>query len=251
MPEIKSVEPPYMQVVRHISERIIRGELSPGDKIPSERELREEWSISKATANKVVAQLKSEGFVYARVGVGTVVSLSRGTQGAGPRSMWQRIRSEGKIYLPNEKSERRTGDAGGAAVPDIVRAALGGTDESEYVYRHRVISRDEKPVSLATSWFLPALLNQFSGIVERLMANESISEGTPRFIADKLGRDLDSCTDYVESLGASADVARDLGLTEGEPVLRVVSTISAEGWVIEVGDYVYPAHTGVTYTYTV
>lgn len=251
MPQIKSVEPPYMQVVRHISEQIVRGELSPGDKIPSERELREEWSISKATANKVVAQLKSEGFVYARVGVGTVVSSSQGVRGAGPRSMWQRIRSDGKIYLPNEHSERRTGHAAGADVPEIVRAALGGTNESSYVFRHRVISRDGHPVSLATSWFLPALLNQFPGTVDRLIANESIPEGTPRFIADQLERDLDSCTDYVESLGASAEVAEDLGITEGEPVLRVVSTITAEGWAIEAGDYFYPAGTGVTYTYAV
>lgn len=251
MPQIKSVEPPYMQVVRHISEQIVRGELSPGDNIPSERELREQWSISKATANKVVAQLKAEGFVYTRVGVGTVVSSSRGIQGAGPRSMWQRIRNEGRIRLPNETSERRTGTAFSVDVPDIVRAALGGTDESSYQYRHRVISREGKPVALATSWFLPALLNQWPGITDRLLADKPIPEGTPRFIADHLGRDLDSCTDYVEALGASSGVAADLGIADGEPVLRVVSTISAEGWAIEAGDYFYPAHTGVTYTYNV
>lgn len=251
MPKIRSVDPPYMQVVRHISEQIVKGELVPGDKIPSERELRDEWGISKATANKVLAQLKAEGFVFTRVGVGTVVASASGTRGAGPRSMWQRIRNDGQIYLANERSERTTGRAFGNDVPEIVKASLGGTVESDYVYRRRVIYRDDIPYSIATSWFLPALLNQWPGIMERLLGDERIPEGTPKFIADRLGRELDACTDYVEAVSASEDLAHDLRVDVGSPLLRVVSTLSAEGWAIEAGDYYYAARTGVTYLYSV
>lgn len=251
MPEIRSVDPPYMQVVRHLSEQIVKGELAPGDKIPSERELREEWGISKATANKVVAQLKAEGFVYARVGVGTVVATPSGMRGAGPRSMWQRIRNDGRIRLDNERSERTTGHASGLHVPEIIRASLGGTVESEFVYRRRVIYRDDVPYSIATSWFMPALLDQWPGLVDRLLADEPIPEGTPRFIAHRLERDLDSCTDCVEAVPADDSAARDLNVDAGTALLRVVSTLSAEGWPIEAGDYFYPARTAVTYTYSV
>lgn len=251
MPEIRSVDPPYMQVVRHISEQIVKGELSPGDKIPSERELREEWGISKATANKVVAQLKAEGYVYARVGVGTVVASASGLRGAGPRSMWQRIRDSGRIRLDNERSERTTGRVFGAQVPETVRAALGGTNESEYVFRRRVIYRDDVPYSVATSWFLPALLDQWPGLVDRLLADEAIPQGTPRLIADRVGRDLDACTDCVEALPAEELAAGELRIPTGSPVLRVISTMSADGWPIEVGDYLYPARTSLTYTYSV
>lgn len=251
MPEIKSADPPYMQVARHISERIVRGELSPGDKIPSEREMREEWGISKATANKVLAQLKAEGFVYTRVGVGAVVTSPTGLQGAGPRSMWHRIRTSGRIRLDNERSERTTGQVSGGHVPEIIHAALGGTNESEYIFRRRVIYRDDQPYSVATSWFLPALLDQWPGVVDRLLADEPIPEGTPRFIADRLGRELDVCTDCVEALPADDPIAADLGVQPGSPILRVVSTMTADGWPIEVGDYFYPARTGLTYTYSV
>jgi GntR family transcriptional regulator len=240
-----------MQVVRHISEQIARGELVPGDKIPSEREMREQWGISKATANKVVAQLKAEGYVYARVGVGTVVASPSGLPGAGPRSMWQRIRDNGLIRLANERSERTTGAAFGADVPDIVKAALGGTAESDYVFRRRVIYRDELPYCVATSWFLPALLNQWPGVVDRLLADESIPEGTPRYIADRVARELDSCTDCVEAVSAEDPVAADLRVDPGSALLRVVSTITAEGWPVEVGDYFYPARTSLSYTYAV
>lgn len=251
MPEIRSVDPPYMQVVRHISEQIVKGELTPGDKIPSERELREQWGISKATANKVVAQLKAEGYVYTRVGFGTVVASSVGVQGAGPRSMWQRIRDNGRIRLDNERSERTTGQAFPVHVPEIIRAALGGTVESDYIFRRRVIYRDDVPYSIATSWFLLSLVDQWPGLVDRLLADESISEGTPRLIADRVGRDLDACTDCVEALSAEELVARELQIEAGSPVLRVISTMSADGWPIEVGDYLYPARTSLTYTYSV
>lgn len=252
MPEIKSVQPPYLQVAHHISEQIVRGDLKPGDKVPSERELREQWGISKATANKVLAQLKAEGFVYARVGVGAVVASATGTQGAGPRSMWQRVRDKGAIRLPNERSERETGWAMGVDVPDQVQAALGGTSDSDYAFRKRVIYRDDVPYATAVSWFLPALLNQWPGVVDRLVGDEPIREGTPRFIADQLGRDLDTCTDSVSAVPALDELASQLRVEPGAPLLRVVSTIAvSEGWVVEVGDYHYPALTSLAYTYVV
>lgn len=252
MSEIKSVQPPYLQVAHHISEQIVRGDLKPGDKIPSERELREQWGISKATANKVLHQLKAEGFVHARVGVGSIVASATGTQGAGPRSMWQRVRDRGAIRLPNEHSERETGWLPSAQVPAQVQAALGGTNYNDFVFRRRVIFRDDVPYATAVSWFFPPLLDQWPGVIDRLLADEPIPEGTPRYIADQLGRDLDTCTDSVAAVPATDELARDLRVEPGAPLLKVLSTITVEdGWVIEVGEYHYPALTSVAYTYAV
>jgi GntR family transcriptional regulator len=254
MPDVEHVLPAYRQIVRHYTEKIAKGELVPGDKMPSERELVETWKISKATANKVVATLKSEGVVETKVGLGTTVSSLANdlSVGVGPRDMFSRLRQDGKIRLPGEVSVRTTGTAQGADAPDHVVAALGATDMSLLLWRRRVISRNERPFSVALSWFLPAVIEPAGpGITERLLANESIPAGTPKFISEQIGRDLTEATDHLSAISADETLAAELGVEVGSPLLHVLSTIYAEGWPIEVGEYFYPASAGVNYRYDV
>ncbi|WP_308250953.1 TetR/AcrR family transcriptional regulator C-terminal domain-containing protein [Nonomuraea rhizosphaerae] len=66
-------EPPYLRIVAEIRRRIGVGELSPGDRIPSTRQIVREWGVAMATASKAIAALRDEGLVRAVPGVGTVV----------------------------------------------------------------------------------------------------------------------------------------------------------------------------------
>jgi DNA-binding GntR family transcriptional regulator len=252
MPDLART-PPYLQIARSISEQIAKGILKPGDKLPSERELMDEWDISKATAGKVVSELKSEGLAVTRVGVGTRVASRAVNVGIGPRDMFARLKNEGRIRLPSERSERTVGEAPGYQASEHVCSALGATPESNLVWRKRVIYRDEKPYSIAVSWFLPALLAQRgrNDIIARLMNLEAIPEGTPKFIGREIEREVDEGVDFIEAIEAEADVAAPLRIDEGSPVLRVVSTIYAESWPIEVGEYFYPKNSGLTYRYSV
>jgi Transcriptional regulators len=67
-------EPPYARIVAEIRRRIEAGELRPGDRIPSARQITKEWGVAIATATKVLAALRQEGLVRPRPGVGTVVA---------------------------------------------------------------------------------------------------------------------------------------------------------------------------------
>ncbi|MDQ1248111.1 MAG: hypothetical protein QG597_2483 [Actinomycetota bacterium] len=77
-PSVKREEPPYLQVARHLQDSIERGELRPGDRVPSEREIAQQWGVSRATATKVLGVLRAGGLVEARRGSGTVVRSSAG-----------------------------------------------------------------------------------------------------------------------------------------------------------------------------
>jgi DNA-binding transcriptional regulator YhcF (GntR family) len=66
-------EAPYRRIVGEIRGRIARGELRPGDKVPSTRRITREWGVAMATATKVIAALRDEGLVVTRPGAGTVV----------------------------------------------------------------------------------------------------------------------------------------------------------------------------------
>jgi DNA-binding transcriptional MocR family regulator len=67
------------EIVAELRHRIETGELAPGDRVPSTREIVRRWGVAMATATKVLTQLRHEGLVRAVPGVGTVVAT-----GAGP-----------------------------------------------------------------------------------------------------------------------------------------------------------------------
>lgn len=66
-------QPPYARIVASIGARISSGELGPGARVPSTREITRDWGVAMATASKALAALRQEGLVEAVRGVGTVV----------------------------------------------------------------------------------------------------------------------------------------------------------------------------------
>ncbi|MET8151780.1 TetR/AcrR family transcriptional regulator C-terminal domain-containing protein [Actinoplanes sp. NPDC049668] len=66
--------PPYQRIAGEIAARIAAGDLAPGDRIASTRQLTARYGIAMATATKVIASLREQGLVRALPGVGTVVA---------------------------------------------------------------------------------------------------------------------------------------------------------------------------------
>jgi AcrR family transcriptional regulator len=64
----------YLGIVNDLSDRIRGGELQPGDRVPSTRQISAQWSVAIATATKALAELQRRGLVRAVAGVGTVVA---------------------------------------------------------------------------------------------------------------------------------------------------------------------------------
>lgn len=67
-------DPPYRAIAAEIRDRIESGDLLPGDRAPSIRQIAQRWDVAIATATKAAAVLRDEGLVEPRVGSGTVVS---------------------------------------------------------------------------------------------------------------------------------------------------------------------------------
>ena len=65
--------PRYRQISDQLRHRIVTGQLRPGDRVPSTRQITEEWSVAIATASRVLATLREQGLVQAVPGIGTIV----------------------------------------------------------------------------------------------------------------------------------------------------------------------------------
>ncbi len=69
--------PQYVQIRDEISRRIEAGELRQGDRIPSLREMCDEFSVSSITARRALLDLLNEGIVERRGGLGAFVTGMR------------------------------------------------------------------------------------------------------------------------------------------------------------------------------
>jgi DNA-binding transcriptional regulator YhcF (GntR family) len=69
-----SPDPMYKQVTDQIKNAIASGELKPGDKIPSIRELSEALKISAITIKRAYLDLENDGYILTRAGLGSFVS---------------------------------------------------------------------------------------------------------------------------------------------------------------------------------
>src|SRR4051812_32153672 len=64
---------PYRQIAAHLREAIRRGELAPGDKLPSEPELIDHYHVARMPAGRGGAELRGEGLVAPEHGRGVFV----------------------------------------------------------------------------------------------------------------------------------------------------------------------------------
>ncbi|WP_410814750.1 TetR/AcrR family transcriptional regulator C-terminal domain-containing protein [Micromonospora sp. 067-2] len=80
MTEIDESTPPYLRIVAELRSRITTGELGPGDRVPSTRQIVRQWGVAMATASRALTALRQEDLVRAVPGVGMVVT---GTEPAG------------------------------------------------------------------------------------------------------------------------------------------------------------------------
>src|SRR4051812_39022928 len=66
--------PPYVQVADGLRAAIRTGELAPGVRLASGRELASQWGVALMTLQKAIDLLRDEGLVYSQQGRGVFVA---------------------------------------------------------------------------------------------------------------------------------------------------------------------------------
>lgn len=69
--------PLYVQVKEALLDEILSGRCRPHDRLPSERELSQQFDVSRMTVRQALLELARDGAIYARVGKGTFVAAPK------------------------------------------------------------------------------------------------------------------------------------------------------------------------------
>jgi GntR family transcriptional repressor for pyruvate dehydrogenase complex len=64
----------YEQIVEQIEQSVLKGDLKPGDQLPAERELAEQFGVSRTAVREAVKALHEKGLVEAFPGKGTFIT---------------------------------------------------------------------------------------------------------------------------------------------------------------------------------
>ncbi|MCW2901745.1 MAG: transcriptional regulator, GntR family [Streptosporangiaceae bacterium] len=135
----RSYRPKYIQVADQIRDRITAGEYQPGDRLPSERDLSDDYDVNPATARRALRTLQAEGLLTIERGVRAQV------REMGERTV-MRIQAGDRVVIrpATADEQRRLGLAAGAPVA-VVTAADGGEQVVPAYDIELVVESDETP----------------------------------------------------------------------------------------------------------
>ncbi|MEU7142451.1 GntR family transcriptional regulator [Nocardia sp. NPDC046473] len=230
MPEFDEVLPKYLRISGYIRDRIERGELAPGDEVPSERELATQWKVARPTAAKALNTLRQQGIVESRRGSGTYVA----DRADGP-AMRDQVPKYGSAFA--EGASVTVLEAAIVAAPDQVAEVLGLPKGSAALMRKWLTGNGSRATELGTSWFASELAER----APRLSRAERLSDGTLRYLESVTDRRVAYLRERVGARLANADERRRLALARPAAVLVHQLTLhAADGTVIQLDEIVHP-----------
>lgn len=152
MIDVGCATPLYEQVKDDLSERIWIGELQPGTRIPSEKELAEHYGVSTITIRRAVSELVESNLLERKQGKGTFVLRK-----AFNRSFKQQAMSFTEICRSNNmKASARL--LHGEIIYHADEALLRKLElppDSPVVYIERLRFADDQPIVIEGCWFPP------------------------------------------------------------------------------------------------
>jgi GntR family transcriptional repressor for pyruvate dehydrogenase complex len=83
------------QVAEQMQELIVSGQLQPGERLPSERELADRFGVSRTVIREAVRSLTAKGLIEVQSGSGMVISIPKVSSIAEHLGLLLRLNSEG------------------------------------------------------------------------------------------------------------------------------------------------------------
>jgi GntR family transcriptional regulator len=205
----KSPVPLYYQVARILRDQILSGAIDPGSEIPSERELQENYNVSRHTIRQAFNLLVSEGLVRREQGRGSYI-LPEGVK----------VRSRIDTFFEHNamlgefgyKTTVRHIATEQCKPNDSIRMALGLSKEEEVLCFTKLFLANGKPAILAKDHIpLKVIKNPYDP--------EGAGHSFFPFVEDLVGKRIEYLISDIVPISASGEIADLLRCTEGAPLL--------------------------------
>ena len=209
----KDTGPRYLQLAGDLRDEILAGRYGGGNSFPTENDLCQRYKVSRFTVREALRRLQAEGLIERKRGSGTRVQPAAARGGA----LHQPLSNVGEILQYARDSNVTYRKQGRDPLPDDVAEQIAGSTKGEWtcfrgVRRH---DADALPIAVTDAYFHERL----GDAIDRL----DIGAGTLFSQIERLsGVSIGKVTQDIQAVPADADVADELGIDEGAPVLRIL-----------------------------
>jgi GntR family transcriptional regulator len=220
---------PYQRIVDDLRSEILSARRGPGERLPSEHDLAEQYQTSRPTVRRAIAVLKAEGLVVTEQGKGAFVRPTPHVRLLVSGTNYRRHRRAGLSGFNAqalEQGQTPQQEVLGVATVDApleVSIRLNLDEGAPVVARRRLFRLDGQAVAFCDSYY-PAELAEGTAIAE----DENISGGVHALIEDPAGpirRVVARSIDDLVARMPTHDEVQGLALPPGMPVVRVIRTI--------------------------
>jgi GntR family transcriptional regulator len=215
--------PAHTQIATSLADAVTHGRLAAGERLPPERELASRFAVSRMTVRHALASLERRGLVARRVGRGggTFVAEPK-LELTGLAGLSDQLRALGREagarVLSATEHDARTEDASllglrpGARVYEILRIRLA----------------DRRPVALERGTYP---VEVYPGLLEHDLRGSLYELFRAQYDETPV-----RAVEQLEAVIALPDDAAELGVDEGDPLLRVERvSFGSSGRPLEVG----------------
>ena len=229
MLDTKSSKPLYEQIKDYILQGIHDDTYKANERIPSERDLSEQFGVSRLTVNKAVKELVREGWLYVQIGKGTFIS---------DEPIDQQL--ETLTSFSEEMSRRGQDTTSRVLFAEIIEAGewvarqLNIIPVVKVVCLRRVRLSGGRPVAVESSHVIA------SKCTDILEEHDFSYESLYNVLRDDYHITLTHAEQVFEARAASVEEAKLLELQEGDPVLAISRvTFTANDQPVEFVQSVY------------
>lgn len=190
--------PLYAQLERALLAHISEHKLQPGDRLPTELEIAETYSVSRATIRQALSRLVADGHIETLQGLGSFVAKPMPSHKPLLTSFSQNMSAQG--YRPR----REVLSSEIVLMPDHVAAVFGG-NQTECLYLCRLLLADDRPIGVSQTWIPRDVLQGR----EDLFTKEALEAGSLYDLlqGDEIGLRLDRGTETIQASTPSEEQA--------------------------------------------
>ena len=217
-PITEGAEPKHVQLRAELA-RMAEDDLLPDAAIPSERELMERYAVSRATVRRAIEALIADGVLRRVPGKGTFVALPRVQSHLHLASFTVDMRRRGKA--PSTRVVRLD-----AVVPPVEIGQWFGLGKGCPAWRvERVRLAGGTPMAFEAAWYSPTLLPDLD--------RHDLGQSIYALVGREYGLTFDTADQTVRAEAASADLARHLAVSKGDPLLAFERLSRSAGTPLE------------------
>ncbi len=209
----KTKKPRYIVMADELRSAIMMGAFGKDDQFPTETALCKQFGVSRFTVREALRKLTQEGLIARRRGSGTTIQPASARAGA----LHQPLSNVGEILQYARDTSIHFERLDSQEIPVKIADQIGLAPNDKWFVFHgkRMKPGQKRPIAITIAWVNPDLADA----ARKIDVTAATIFGQLQEFANI---EITKITQDIQAIPATKHFAGDLGIEEGDPILRIL-----------------------------